>query len=173
MADRISTSRRSWVMAQVKSRNTKPERVVRSLLHRLGYRFTVNGPKNRQLPGKPDIALPRHRLAVFVHGCFWHRHPACPHATTPKSNQAYWEAKFARNRERDRENQRALQALGWRWLVVWECQLKRPEEVAARLVAELPRRSEEGLPEELEEAALVAETQARYGRPAKGAGRRG
>ena len=113
MPDKISKLHRSWVMSRVGSRNTKPELIARSLLHNLGYRFTVNGPHNKKLPGKPDIVLPKYRTVVFVHGCFWHRHPNCKIATTPKSNQDYWLPKFRKNVERDRRNQTALQKAGF------------------------------------------------------------
>ena len=163
MADKLSKRHRSWLMSRVPGKNTKPERIARSVLHQLGYRFTVNGPKNKGLPGKPDIVLPKYRTAVFVHGCFWHRHKACPHATTPKTNQEYWIPKFERNVERDRENEAALLALGWTPLVIWECELKTLDTVAARLIAALPREGADALPEDLDDDALVAESQAQYG----------
>lgn len=163
MADKISKARRSWVMSRVSGKNTKPERLVRSLLHRLGYRFTINGPKNKRLPGRPDIVLPARGAVVFVHGCFWHRHPGCKTATTPQSNVEYWQAKFARNTQRDRENEQRLQQAGWQVITIWECQLKDLDSVAARLIAELPRSPQVQLPEEIEDTQLVAETQPRYG----------
>lgn len=154
-------------MAQVRGKNTRPERLVRSLLHRLGYRFTVNGPKNKRLPGKPDIVMPGRKTAIFVHGCFWHRHPGCKHATSPKSNIDYWNAKFRRNVERDRQNQRDLSEMGWKVIVIWECELKTLDRVAARLIADLPRNPELNGPDEIEDERLVAETQAAYRRRAK------
>lgn len=162
MPDKISKLHRSWVMSRVGSRNTKPELIARSLLHSLGYRFTVNGPRNRKLPGKPDIVLPKYRTVVFVHGCFWHRHPNCKIATTPKSNQDYWLPKFRRNVERDRQNQKALQKAGWNVLVIWECELKDLDTVAARLINELPREIKYELPEEIESHQLVAEQVGKY-----------
>lgn len=170
MPDKISKLHRSWVMSRVTGRNTKPERVVRSLLHRIGYRFTVNGPKNKSLPGKPDIVLPARQTVIFVHGCFWHRHADCRHATTPKSNVDYWNAKFQRNVERDRETEAKLRELGWQIIIVWECELKELEAVAARLISELPRSPSVDLPEELEDERLVAEARSAYG---KKDGRRG
>jgi len=164
MPDKISPLHRSWVMSRIPSRHTKPERVARSLLHHLGYRFTVNGPKNRQLPGKPDVVLPRQKSVVFVHGCFWHRHPNCKTATTPRSNREYWLQKFARNVERDRRNQQALADLGWQVIIVWECELKNLDAVAARFITEMPRDSKYELPEELDDLALVAEQRSRYGK---------
>lgn len=152
-------------MSRIKGKNTKPEVHVRRLLHRLGYRFTINGPKNRSLPGKPDIVLPRYQTAIFVHGCFWHRHPHCKSATTPKSNRTYWQNKFQRNKQRDREAQASLSQLGWQVIIIWECELKRPAEVAAHLVSQLPRANIYASSESREEAQLVAETQSEY--PAK------
>ena len=107
---------------------------MRSILHRMGYRFTVRGPHNRNLPGRPDIVLPRHRAALFVHGCFWHRHAGCSAASFPRTRQEYWRRKFERNVARDRRHQRTLKKQGWRCIVVWECQIVRqPERVAQRL----------------------------------------
>ncbi|MBK1878187.1 very short patch repair endonuclease [Pelagicoccus mobilis] len=162
MTDKISKARRSWVMSRVSGKHTKPERLVRSLLHRLGYRFTVNGPKNKTLPGRPDIVLPSRKAVIFVHGCFWHRHPGCKTATTPKSNVAYWQAKFERNVKRDQEAEKSLQEAGWHVITVWECQLKQLDSVAAHLISELPRSPQIELPEEIEDDLLVAETQSNY-----------
>jgi len=106
---------------------------VRRLLHAMGYRFTVNGPRNKKLPGKPDIVLPRRRCVIFVHGCFWHLHEGCREGRKPGSNRDYWSPKLDKNKQRDQRNQRLLRKLGWRVFVVWECQLKRPEKVARRL----------------------------------------
>ena len=131
MADRISPAHRSWTMSRIRARNTTPEIMVRSLLHRMGYRFTL---RRKGLPGTPDIVLPRHRAVVFVHGCFWHRHPGCRLATRPKTRKAFWGEKFARNVARDRRNQRKLREAGWRVFVVWECQVRAdPRAVARRL----------------------------------------
>ncbi|MFA7172032.1 MAG: very short patch repair endonuclease [Kiritimatiellia bacterium] len=129
MADNLTPEKRSWNMSRVKSKNTKPELVLRSLLHSAGYRFTVNGPLNNKLPGKPDLVLPKYRSVAFVHGCFWHRHAGCKQTRTPKTNVEFWEKKFVRNIERDKENFIKLKTLGWKVIVVWECQLKKPEEV--------------------------------------------
>ncbi len=164
MADKISQLHRSWVMSRVKGRNTKPELIARSLLHQLGYRFTVNGPKNRKLPGKPDIVLPKYKTVIFVHGCFWHRHPGCKHATTPKSNTEYWVSKFKRNIERDRANVETLKELGWQVFIIWECELKNPRQTIAKLIAAFPRTESYCLPEELDDLALVAETRTKYGK---------
>lgn len=117
-------------MAQVKGSNTAPERSVRSLLHGMGYRFRL---QRTDLPGKPDIVLPKYKTALFVHGCFWHRHSGCRRATSPASNRAYWDAKFARTLARDARNQKALEDMGWRVLIVWECELKRLPALRDRL----------------------------------------
>jgi len=119
--DTVSPAKRSSVMAQVKGRDTRPERVVRSLLFRYGFRFRLH---RADLPGTPDIVLPRYKTVVFVHGCFWHRHPGCKRASMPASNVAYWEQKFARTVARDAANQAALERLGWRVVIVWECALR-------------------------------------------------
>ena len=132
-----SPAKRSEVMARIRSGDTKPELMVRSLLHRSGVRFSL---RRKDLPGKPDIVLPKYGTVVFVHGCFWHRHPGCKVATIPKSRVAFWEDKFARNVARDRRNQRALRAQGWRVLVVWECRVMRdPFAVLLRILRAIGR----------------------------------
>lgn len=128
--DKVSPEKRSWTMAQVKGRDTGPEKAVRSLLHHMGYRFRL---QRADLPGKPDIVLPKFKIALFVHGCFWHRHPGCKRATTPVSNTAYWDKKFAHTVARDAKNQKELEALGWHVLIVWECELKNLPSLQARL----------------------------------------
>lgn len=129
--DKVSPEKRSWTMAQVKGRNTGPEKVVRSLLHRMGYRFRL---QRADLPGKPDIVLPKYRMVIFVHGCFWHRHADCKRATTPATNIAYWDRKFERNVTRDAQNKTALKNGDWNVLVVWECELKDLATLQARLL---------------------------------------
>ena len=109
--DHLTPERRSWNMSRIRNKNTKPEILVRSLLHRMGYRFTVNAPNNRKLPGKPDIVLPKYKAIIFVHGCFWHRHKGCKETTTPKSRTEWWQAKFDGNLARDRKNQRLLERM--------------------------------------------------------------
>lgn len=128
--DTLTRERRSWNMSRIKGRDTKPELLVRSMLHRLGYRFRLH---HRRLPGRPDVVLPKHRTVVFVHGCFWHRHPRCRYAYTPKSNVAFWTTKFEQNVARDAEARRALRKTGWRVVVVWECQAKDATILTARL----------------------------------------
>ena len=110
---------RSANMARIKSKDTKPELAVRKALHKLGYRFRLH---RRDLPGKPDVVLPRYRTVLLVHGCFWHRHPGCRFAYMPKSRVDFWRAKFDRNVARDNEVQAALRDLGWTVRVVWECE---------------------------------------------------
>ena len=118
-------------MSRIRSKNTKPELVVRMVLHRLGYRFSL---RRKDLPGTPDIVLAKHKAVIFVHGCFWHRHARCRLATKPKSRAAYWRAKFERNVKRDARVRRALRKLGWKVLAVWECQvMKQPMKIAEKL----------------------------------------
>jgi DNA mismatch endonuclease (patch repair protein) len=112
---------RSAMMARIGQKNTAPELAVRGILHRLGARFRLH---RRDLPGTPDIVLPGRRLALLVHGCFWHRHHGCPYCYTPKSRLEFWATKFARNLNRDRAVQRALTDLGWRFAVIWECETR-------------------------------------------------
>jgi len=135
MVDIVDRATRSRMMAGIRGTNTVPELAVRRFLHRSGFRFRLHG---RQLPGRPDVVLPKYRAAVFVHGCFWHRHPGCRFATTPATRRAFWQGKFRENVERDRRQQRALRSAGWRVFVVWECELDRPRRLQ-RLCKELAR----------------------------------
>ena len=121
---------RSRNMAAIRGRNTSPELKVRSLLHRLGYRFRLH---RRDLPGSPDIVLPRHRTVVFVHGCFWHRHPGCRYTTTPKTRADFWARKFEQNIERDQRQQLQLHEMGWSPIVIWECELRDMPSLTERL----------------------------------------
>lgn len=123
--DMFTSQKRSEIMSQVRGKNTKPELKIRSLLHRMGYRFRLHC---RDLPGNPDIVLPKYRTVVFVHGCFWHQHPGCRRATTPKKNSEFWEVKLRRNRERDQEAIRNLRNEGWSVVVLWECEILRDED---------------------------------------------
>lgn len=118
-------------MRRVRSTDTAPERRVRSLLHKRGFRFRIH---RQDLPGKPDIILPKYRTIVFVHGCFWHRHQDCPHATTPASRQNYWLPKFKRTIARDQKNQEELRRQGWNVVVVWECETNDLAKLASQLV---------------------------------------
>jgi len=124
MADTVSAARRSEIMSRVRGRDTKPELIVRSMLHRMGYRFTIHGPKNKSLPGRPDIVLPKYRTVVFVHGCFWHAHANCSDHRIPKSRIEFWKSKIEGNRARDERNEAMLCELGWNVIVVWTCLLK-------------------------------------------------
>lgn len=130
MADVFSKQKRSEVMSRIRSRDTRPERAVRSMLHRKGYRFRLHA---RGLPGKPDIVLSSLRTIVFVHGCFWHRHNGCPFAYTPKSRGEFWSEKFESNIARDSRARLKLQNLGWRVLTIWECELRSPASLSRRL----------------------------------------
>ncbi len=136
--DVFSQAKRSEVMAAVHSKDTKPELAIRKLLFSLGYRFRL---QRKDLPGRPDIVLPRFKLAIFVNGCFWHRHEGCKLASTPKSRVEFWQEKFARNVARDQRNYAALKEMGWQVLVIWECEVKGM--VAARAVPGLPPRQAE------------------------------
>lgn len=117
-------------MSRIRGRDTKPELLVRRIAHGLGFRFRLH---RRDLPGCPDIVFPRYRSVILVHGCFWHRHPNCRFASSPKSRVEYWQKKFEGNVLRDRRNQRALTDLGWRTMVIWECETKDTKAVAARI----------------------------------------
>lgn len=125
---------RSRIMRAVGQKHTAPEMAVRRILHALGYRFRV---QRRDLPGSPDIVLPKYKTAIFVHGCFWHRHPGCKKATTPKTRVPFWTEKFERNVFRDRQKEAALREMGWQILVVWECETKDTATLAAMLSSAL------------------------------------
>jgi DNA mismatch endonuclease (patch repair protein) len=129
--DKLTVERRSWNMSRIKGRDTVPEKRVRSMLHRLGFRFSL---RRKDLPGRPDIVLPKFNLAIFVHGCFWHRHEACYNAVLPKTRQEFWLSKLNGNVERDGRNNAALRQLGWRVLVVWECEVEDEAKLSKRLL---------------------------------------
>jgi DNA mismatch endonuclease (patch repair protein) len=137
MADVFTPQKRSEVMSRIRGRDTKPELALRSMLHRLGYRFTVNGPKNKSLPGRPDLVLPKYRIVIFAHGCFWHGHENCPAFRLPKSNIDFWKTKIEGNQARDLKNENALRHLGWPVVTIWECALKTLS-VRKRLAKRLP-----------------------------------
>lgn len=126
MADTLTPEKRSWNMSKIKSGNTKPEKMVRSLLHQMGYRFRLH---RKDLPGKPDIVLPKYNTVIFVHGCFWHRHEGCKYAYNPKSRIEFWQKKFKKNMERDKKNQKELSDLGWNIILIWECEIKKKDSV--------------------------------------------
>ena len=132
MNDVVDSKRRSELMAGIRSRDTSPELAVRRIAHGMGLRFRLH---RKNLPGRPDLVFPKHRLAVFVHGCFWHRHHGCRYAYTPKSRIAFWTAKFAANVARDARQEAALRACGWQVLVIWECETKHKTVVERRLAS--------------------------------------
>ncbi len=134
--DTISQEKRSWNMARIRSKDTQPEKMVRSLLHRMGYRFRLH---RQNLPGKPDIVLPQYRIALFVHGCFWHRHIGCKYAYTPKSRPEFWQKKFKANVERHKTVERLLKKAGWRVVVIWECELRKAAKLRSRIRRLLPK----------------------------------
>lgn len=117
--DHLSTERRSENMRRIRSKDTAPEFIVRSLVHRLGYRYRLH---RKNLPGHPDLVFPGRHKVIFVHGCFWHQHARCKSGRLPKSNLEYWTEKLERNKARDLANRRRLTRLGWRCLVIWECE---------------------------------------------------
>jgi DNA mismatch endonuclease, patch repair protein len=129
--DTLTPKERSERMGRVRNKDTKPELVVRRLVHSLGYRYRLH---SRTLPGHPDMVFARRGKVIFVHGCFWHRHaPSCPLTRMPKSKLDFWRPKFEDNKRRDAENQARLRELGWAYLVVWECELTDLETLANRI----------------------------------------
>ena len=133
MTDIFSTEKRSDVMSKIKSKNTKPEKVVRSLLFSLGYRFRLYV---KDLPGKPDIVLPKYKTVILVNGCFWHGHEKCKDAGIPKTNSDFWYDKISKNKERDKRVSNELEQAGWKVLVVWECQINDKEKLISFLKSE-------------------------------------
>jgi DNA mismatch endonuclease (patch repair protein) len=130
--DRLSSSQRSRVMAQVRSKDTQPERRVRTIAHALGLRFRLH---RHDLKGTPDLVFSKHKVALFVHGCFWHQHSDCKRATMPGSRRDFWKAKLCRNVERDAQAQSHLRSEGWRVETIWECETKNSEELKKRLAS--------------------------------------
>lgn len=122
MGDKLTPEKRSWNMSRIKGKDTKIEVEVRKYLFSKGYRFRKN---DKRYPGKPDIVLPKYHVAIFVHGCFWHRHEGCKDATTPKTRTEFWLEKFDKNVKNDQIKQEKLRELGWKVIVIWECELKR------------------------------------------------
>jgi DNA mismatch endonuclease (patch repair protein) len=135
MADTLSPEARSRLMSRIRGKDTKPELAVRRILHSMGYRFRLH---RRDLPGNPDIVLPRHGACIFVHGCFWHLHSNCKDARIPKTKRAWWRKKLEGNVARDKRHAAALRRLGWRVITVWECQTEQPQRLLKRLANLLP-----------------------------------
>lgn len=136
MSDVFTRAKRSEVMSRIRGRDTEPERVVRSMLHKMGYRFRLHMAR---LPGKPDIVLPRYKTVILVHGCFWHRHNGCRFAYTPKSRKQFWLKKLESNVMRDRRVRMELAKLGWHVITVWECELRSSDQLSNRLNVALNR----------------------------------
>lgn len=134
--DRLTPERRSALMSRIRGKHTAPERVLRAALHRAGYRYRLYV---KRLPGCPDIVFPKRRKAIFVHGCFWHYHPKCRLGSLPKSNLEFWKPKLEGNRKRDERNIRTLRRMGWKVLIVWQCNLKTPKRCLERVERFLER----------------------------------
>jgi len=117
-------------MASIRGKNTKPEIIVRSLLHQIGYRFRLH---RRDLPGCPDIVLPKYKKVIFVHGCFWHGHKNCQRSKRPTSNKIFWDEKLSKNIERDKKNQENIRNIGWNFLVLWQCEIKDKDSLLNKL----------------------------------------
>lgn len=126
----MTRAERSERMSRVRNKDTKPELALRRLVHKLGDRYRLHG---KDLPGRPDLVFKARRKVIFVHGCFWHRHDGCALCRWPKSRLDFWKPKLESNQERDRENQKRLSDLGWSFMVVWECELKDPEQLASNV----------------------------------------
>ena len=125
------SEQRSRNMSAIKSKNTKPEIKVRKVLHSMGYRFRLH---SKDLPGSPDIVLPKYKTVIFVHGCFWHRHENCKYASTPKTRKEFWNKKFTENKKRDSEIQEKIKILDWRSVVIWECETKNIENLRDKII---------------------------------------
>lgn len=136
MTDIVDPAKRSRIMASIRGKNTKPELKVRHGLHQMGVRFRLH---RRDLPGRPDLVFPKYKTALFVHGCFWHRHDSCGLAYTPSDNSRKWAEKFSANVERDKRQITLLQQAGWRVFIIWECALRRkdPSDLLAAVATEL------------------------------------
>jgi len=144
--DSLSKARRSWNMSRIRSKNTTPEIIVRSMLHKIGYRFrlhvkipvpeSINFPFRRRVIC-PDIVLPKYKTVIFVHGCFWHRHKNCTDCTTPTNRREWWLAKLNGNAARDERHKRILKRLNWRIIVIWECRLREPKKLINKLTKAL------------------------------------
>lgn len=133
--DIVSKEVRSRMMANIRGNNTVPEMKIRKLLHSHGFRYRLHP---RELPGRPDVVLPRYRVCIFVHGCFWHRHPGCQYATNPRSREEFWRLKFEQNVKRDIRNRTELIKKGWRVFELWECGIRKPEAEIKWLLEAVP-----------------------------------
>lgn len=131
MADTLTRERRSWNMSRIRAKNTAPELFVRSFLHKEGFRFRLHAAN---LPGKPDVVLPRYKTVLFIHGCFWHRHKSCKYAYTPKTRKKFWQKKFSNNVDRFKKVRKMLIRLGWKIIVIWECKASSIEALTRQLV---------------------------------------
>ena len=125
------SEQRSRNMSAIKSKNTKPEIKVRKILHSMGYRFRLH---SKDLPGSPDIVLPKYKTVIFVHGCFWHRHENCKYASNPKTRKEFWNKKFTENKKRDSKIQEKIKILDWRSVVIWECETKNIENLRDKII---------------------------------------
>jgi len=132
MVDRLTKERRSENMSRIRSKDMKPEMIVRKLVHGLGYRYRLH---NKQLPGKPDLVFSTRKKVIYVHGCFWHQHdsPVCRIKRLPKSNLEYWLPKLERNKLRDDANKEALKKMNWSYLIIWECETKQSDTLKKRI----------------------------------------
>lgn len=131
--DTLSKEKRSWNMSRIKGKDTKPELIVRSILHSMGYRYRLH---QKNLPGKPDLVFKKYRTVIFVHGCFWHRHDGCRYAYNPKSRMKFWREKFKATVERDRKKAAELRSAGWKVIVVWECELNKNAQTVVHKIRE-------------------------------------
>lgn len=138
MVDHVPKDRRSWLMSQVRGKDTSPEMSVRQVAHQLGLRFRLH---RKDLPGRPDLVFPKHKLCIFVHGCFWHRHQGCKKCSTPKTNAGFWLEKFDRNVLRDRDVTDKLLKLGWNVQIIWECETKDRQYVAELIRSNIKMRT--------------------------------
>ena len=130
MADLLTQARRSALMSKIRGKDTKPEKEIRSIVHRLGFRYRLHVS---ELPGKPDLVFPKRRKVLFVHGCFWHRHLACSLARLPKSRLDFWVPKLTANRQRDTRNTARLRRAGWKTCVIWECELSEANKLEKKI----------------------------------------
>ena len=121
MVDHITKAKRSWNMSRIRAKDTKPEKIVRSFLFNKGFRFRIH---SKDLPGKPDIVLPKYRTIIQVHGCFWHKHKGCKYFVVPKTRTKWWLEKINKTAQNDRQNETILEQLGWKVIVIWECEIK-------------------------------------------------